>query len=204
MESNGTNQAPISSTLPEHAQTAARHDTSTDLEAQFPSGHGGKVSHWQAFGRAVRKLHLQYASARRSGSAETQAALGRSTGRDTNRSPSSGSNPSLDQAGQACFLCLKGKRSNNIAIQIPCFRSRGDRRLLRRIRKNRPTGSAGFAFEDVYDDLEPSESDSIVYKRMVDKCFEYHGSWKRWLPFYGITDVREVEVSFRVPTSSHR
>ncbi|KAK3373054.1 hypothetical protein B0T24DRAFT_529119 [Lasiosphaeria ovina] len=40
------------------------------------------------------------------------------------------------------------------------------------------------------------ESDNAIYRRLVDTCYEYLGRWKRWLPYYGITDVVEVNFHF--------
>ena len=39
------------------------------------------------------------------------------------------------------------------------------------------------------------ESDNDIYQRLVDTCYQYLGCWKRWLPYYGITEVSEVNVS---------
>jgi hypothetical protein len=38
------------------------------------------------------------------------------------------------------------------------------------------------------------EKDSAIYERMLAACYQFHGNWKRWIPFYGIVDVREVQV----------
>ncbi len=182
MESSDSDQAPVSSTLPEHVQPAARQDTSTDLEARLPNGHGGRVSHWQAIGRAVQKLLVQ------------------------SPSPPFGIDPSLpkqsllDQAGQLCFLCLEGKGNTHVAIRIPCLRSTGYRRPIKSTYKKPETKSGCLQLMEVeYARMHPSERVfepySTIFGRLVDKCFEYHGNWKRWLLFYGVTDVTEVNVS---------
>lgn len=186
MESSDSDQAPVSSTLPEHVQPAARHDTSTDLEARLPNGHGGRVSHWQAIGRAVQKLLVQ------------------------SPSPPFGIDPSLpkqsllDQAGQLCFLCLEGKGNTHVAIRIPCLRSTGYRRPIKSTYKKPETKSGCLQLMEVeYARMHPSERVfepySTIFGRLVDKCFEYLGNWKRWLPFHGVTDVTEVEVSTEYP-----
>ena len=38
------------------------------------------------------------------------------------------------------------------------------------------------------------ESDTAIYHRLVETCFDYQGKWKRWLLFYGITNMQEVKV----------
>lgn len=51
---------------------------------------------------------------------------------------------------------------------------------------------------EIYEELNPKElaceSDAAIYQRLQDTCFQFQGTWKRWLPFYGIVDVREVNV----------
>jgi hypothetical protein len=51
---------------------------------------------------------------------------------------------------------------------------------------------------EIYEELNPREkaceSDAAIYQRLKETCFQYQGKWKRWLPFYGITNVREVNV----------
>jgi hypothetical protein len=38
------------------------------------------------------------------------------------------------------------------------------------------------------------ESDASIYGRLRDACFQQQNKWKRWIPFYGVVDVREVKV----------
>lgn len=38
------------------------------------------------------------------------------------------------------------------------------------------------------------ESDAAVWGRMREIYFNEKGQWKKWLPFYGPTAVREVKV----------
>jgi len=51
----------------------------------------------------------------------------------------------------------------------------------------------------IYEKIMPwdnaCESDIDIYRRLVDTCYQYLGWWKRWLPYYGITEVLEVNVS---------
>ncbi|KAI3580770.1 hypothetical protein IWW34DRAFT_906546 [Fusarium oxysporum f. sp. albedinis] len=35
-----------------------------------------------------------------------------------------------------------------------------------------------------------------IYQRLVETCYQQLGGWKRWLPYYGITDVIEVKFRF--------
>jgi hypothetical protein len=50
----------------------------------------------------------------------------------------------------------------------------------------------------IYEKMMPwdnaCELDSDIYRRLVDTCYQYLGWWKRWLPYYGITEVLEVNV----------
>jgi hypothetical protein len=43
------------------------------------------------------------------------------------------------------------------------------------------------------------ESDTDIYQRLVETCYQQLGRWKRWLPYYGITDVIEVKVRVKTP-----
>ena len=56
-----------------------------------------------------------------------------------------------------------------------------------------------------YHDIGPKErvfeSDSEVFERLKRTCFEYQGRWKSWIPFYGVTNVEEVQVSYSYPGS---
>lgn len=56
---------------------------------------------------------------------------------------------------------------------------------------------------EIYEKVNPKEtaceSDAAIYRRLKGTCFHYQGKWKRWLPFYGVTDVREVNFQFIGP-----
>ncbi|PSN73180.1 hypothetical protein BS50DRAFT_181199 [Corynespora cassiicola Philippines] len=93
------------------------------------------------------------------------------------------------QAGQCCFLCLQGKNFAQHAVRIPCFRSAKTHRdgLLGRKKKTRSGDEIT---------KSDSESDFSVYQKLVEACYQYQGKWKRWVPFYGPVDVREVKFVF--------
>jgi hypothetical protein len=44
------------------------------------------------------------------------------------------------------------------------------------------------------------ESDTVIWNRIRETYFSDKGKWKRWLPFYGPTTVREVEVRMKLTT----
>ncbi|KAK0753009.1 hypothetical protein B0T18DRAFT_395806 [Schizothecium vesticola] len=54
--------------------------------------------------------------------------------------------------------------------------------------------------EPIYNPMEEwekaVEDDRAVYARMVETCFRDLGSWRRWLPFYGVVSVNEVTIKF--------
>ncbi|OAP64014.1 hypothetical protein AYL99_03241 [Fonsecaea erecta] len=90
---------------------------------------------------------------------------------------------SLDKrARQCCFLCVRN-RDKVFAIIVPCLRPTS---LLRQAVKNR--------LEDA--GLMAIESDAAVFERLHLACFKYYGAWKRYLPYYGVTKVEEIQ--FRV------
>ena len=53
--------------------------------------------------------------------------------------------------------------------------------------------------DEVYHEMGPKEmsfeSDAAVFERLKWACFESQGRWRKWIPFYGITNVEEIKVS---------
>ena len=96
-------------------------------------------------------------------------------------------------AGECCFLCFEKERSQ-FAVAVPCFRPTKPRRV--RSLKRQDNGR----FEPVYYPTEPketlSECDAAVFERLKATCCECQGTWKKWLPFYGIISVEEVYVRY--------
>jgi len=92
-------------------------------------------------------------------------------------------------AQQSCFLCIRG-RAEDYAIRVPCFRP-SPRRARREVKQSNAKieKRTKLVMDSAF------ESDSTVYKKLLAACYEEQGSWKRWVPFYGIADAREVEVS---------
>jgi hypothetical protein len=108
-----------------------------------------------------------------------------------------------DRAGQYCFLCLEGRNTGQYAVQVPCIRLTKPRqikghRLSTEVNKEGLTRFVKIPGGEIYEKLNPKEkaceSDAAIYHRLKETCFHHQGKWKRWLPFYGIADVREVNV----------
>lgn len=102
--------------------------------------------------------------------------------------------PSLqERAGQGCFLCLDSYGRRPYAILVPCLRPTEARGVKERI------WTDARSWKEVYEDTMPwenaCESDEDIYCRLRDTCYRHLGWWKRWLPYYGITNVLEVNVS---------
>jgi hypothetical protein len=102
--------------------------------------------------------------------------------------------PSLqEQAGQGCFLCLESHSQGQYAILVPCLRPTKTRSV--NIHMRDVLGN----FKPIYEGTMPwnrgCESDEDIYRRLIDTCYQHLGWWKRWLPYYGITEVLEVNVS---------
>lgn len=110
-----------------------------------------------------------------------------------------------DRAGQCCFLCLKGNETGQYAVQVYCVRPTRSRPVKLRRESHEEDGSRRSVV--IYKEIGPKEkaceSDVAIYQRLKETCYQYQGMWKRWLPFYGITNVREVKVSFITVTISH-
>ncbi|CAG9951096.1 unnamed protein product [Clonostachys rosea f. rosea IK726] len=99
-----------------------------------------------------------------------------------------------DRAGQGCFLCLESYRDGQYAVLVPCLRPT----------KARQVKGQSDVFSDnprpIYEKMIPwdsvCESDSDIYQRLTDTCYQHLAPWKRWLPYYGITEVLEVNFHF--------
>ena len=101
----------------------------------------------------------------------------------------------LDRTAHCCFLCLQEKDYGQYAVRIPCFRPTKSRQVLYRL----VSESGGVQWEKItYEKLNPKEnaceSDASIYDRLRDACFQQQNKWKRWIPFYGAVNVREVKV----------
>ncbi|XPS67829.1 hypothetical protein M3J09_000125 [Ascochyta lentis] len=100
---------------------------------------------------------------------------------------------STPDEGYSIFLCIMvgGER---YAIQIPCYRPRAKRQIFR----TKLDLTNGRKKIHQYGVILPAEtvceSDFMIYYKLRQICFEHQGNWKRWVPFYGIVDVREVKI----------
>ncbi|CAH0022253.1 unnamed protein product [Clonostachys rhizophaga] len=99
-----------------------------------------------------------------------------------------------DRAGQGCFLCLESHRYGQYAVLVPCLRPTKTRRI------KRYSNALSKNPKPIYEKMIPwesaCESDSEIYERLTEISYEYLGPWKRWLPYYGITEVLEVKFQF--------
>jgi hypothetical protein len=57
-----------------------------------------------------------------------------------------------------------------------------------------PRPDGGKVYEKLSDKEKAFESDAAIWARMKEVYYADKGEWKAWLPFYGPTSVREVEV----------
>ena len=115
----------------------------------------------------------------------------------------------LDRAGQRCFLCLNSRKTGSYAVAVPCLRPTKARRIVSRRLMTKVSVSgqrtlvpapAGENYEELNPREVACESDMSVYERIAQMTFLCHGRWKRWLPFYGVVHVREVNVSTQLST----
>jgi len=102
-----------------------------------------------------------------------------------------------DRAGQGCFLCLESPTQEQYAVLVPCLRPSKARQVLGRLRVS--TESTRLIYDKTMPWDNACESDSDIFRRLVDTCYQYLGWWKRWLPYYGVTEV--IEVNVRLNTS---
>jgi hypothetical protein len=96
------------------------------------------------------------------------------------------------QPGQCVFLCVQGKRSERRLVRVPCHRPTNYRKSFSRQhgyigainlrKKPRPRETA-------------CESDMAIYLKLKYALYKHEGSWKKWIPFFGVLAVHEVQVS---------
>jgi hypothetical protein len=97
------------------------------------------------------------------------------------------------EAAQCILLCMRGDHGDNLAVEVPCYRPT----VARQVRPGRTilaTRETRISYHEIKHEETVCESDSLIYLRLRETCFDYYGNWKRWIPFYGITDVQEVMV----------
>jgi len=100
--------------------------------------------------------------------------------------------PIYERAGQCCFVCFR-KRHNQLAIAVPCFRPTKPRQV-RYITQRLGSPTRDTKYHDIRQMERAGKSDAAIFARLKWAYFEYQGIWKKWLPFYGIVKVEEVNV----------
>ena len=96
-----------------------------------------------------------------------------------------------NRAGQGCFLCLESPKQGQFATLVLCLRPPVVRPVVGY------SGGFGDNPQPIYENgpwHNACESDNDIYRRLVATCYHYLGGWKRWLPYYGVTNVLEVNV----------
>ncbi|KAG8673778.1 hypothetical protein FPOAC1_007097 [Fusarium poae] len=100
----------------------------------------------------------------------------------------------LERAEQGCFVCLESYKQGQYAVLVPCLRP--PESFSRLIQKKDRNGKSISKVEKKSTLKSDSESDYEIYQRLLDTCYEHLGRWKRWLPYYGIIDILEVNFQF--------
>lgn len=107
-----------------------------------------------------------------------------------------------EEPKHVCFLCLRGKRRTQYAIPIPCHRCR----FVQRYKPSTSSSESDMLIPDPkHVRLGHHEADSAIYTKLLEACYAFHGKWKKWVPFYGVVDVRETQFYFNGPmkTDTH-
>lgn len=92
---------------------------------------------------------------------------------------------------QSLFLCLHGRDQMKYGIRIRCHRPP----LVMRFVESKQGGDTDLLYPSP--DLVRNgfyEKDSVIYTKLVTACFQFHGGWTRWVPYYGIATVQETQV----------
>lgn len=95
------------------------------------------------------------------------------------------------ETGHGCFLCLSGL-NGSYAVLVRCLRPSRSRQVV---------GQTDIFSDNpipIYEKVAPWEmacqSDSDVWRELANTCFQHQGNWKRYIPFYGVREVREITV----------
>ncbi|KAJ4243332.1 hypothetical protein NW762_014818 [Fusarium torreyae] len=99
-----------------------------------------------------------------------------------------------ERAGQGCFICLESHKQGQYAVLVPCLRPTKSRQMTARIEYYTGKSKLIYGKHSPWDSA--CESDCDIYHRLLDTSYRHLGRWKRWLPYYGITEVLEVKFQF--------
>ncbi|KAK3382139.1 hypothetical protein B0T24DRAFT_516770 [Lasiosphaeria ovina] len=115
--------------------------------------------------------------------------------------PRSPARDPLERAGQFCLVCLDRAGHGQYAIAVPCLKPSRERQIqCHRITDTVSDDNIRRRRVPIYGPIEEwekaVEDDRAVYARMVEMCFQDLGSWRWWLPFYGVVSVSEVTIKF--------
>lgn len=97
------------------------------------------------------------------------------------------------KALHCCFVCLEGAEGN-VAIRVPCARPT----KIRTVRKqdtNLETGEEHLTYNKSSRGEGGVECEVAILSRMREVLYRYLGAWKARLPYYGVLDAYEIEVS---------
>lgn len=102
-----------------------------------------------------------------------------------------------DKAGQCCFICFNKSGRKPFAVQIPCLRPTEHRIVSWGYPDKEGKILKTYSRRQERDDPKDKavECDADIYQRIREMVLSLYGDWTAWLPFYGVIDVNEVEVS---------
>ena len=97
------------------------------------------------------------------------------------------------RTGQCCFICFNIRNREPFAVKVPCWRPTKARRVICEVMDDQGN-ILRTEYEKVNAQDTAVECDTDIYRRLKQIAFGQYGEWTRWLPFYGVTSVQEVEV----------
>lgn len=112
--------------------------------------------------------------------------------------------PFEDRAGQCIFLCHEDNRSSSWAIQVPCLRPTDERYIVRRTFCKAIVDGQQYFQESANDTITyrkhshretAYECDATIFQRLQQACLQTQPWWRKFLPFWGMTEFKEVIVS---------
>lgn len=99
--------------------------------------------------------------------------------------------------GHCIFLCLGGPGLSKTVVVVKCKRPNAPRGVQSQtliFNHEKSCKSGVVTYYPKTPDEQAIECDSDIFQRLQHAAISKHGSWKAWVPFYGVTSVEEVTV----------
>jgi hypothetical protein len=100
----------------------------------------------------------------------------------------------LDHVGQCLFICIEQGPMDHYAIKIPCFWPSEYRHIKWRS-YNKEKKIKHVEYRPTQPCEQARECNSDILERILENCYRCIGSWKMFIPYFGIVDLKFVQVN---------